>query len=100
MELLLLCKCTYLHPEYYSMCLKLVRLKIWKPYKDGNGRPEISEKEFDAVPYPNAHYSFGAEGDSYYEYLIKAYYQSNKKDTGAKNLYDKSIAGAKIHLLR
>ena len=44
--------------------------------------------------------SFGAEGDSFYEYLIKAYVQSGKRDTQAKDLYEASIRGAKKYLLK
>ena len=44
--------------------------------------------------------SFGAQGDSFYEYLLKAFYQSGKKDIEGKQMYDESLAGAKNHLVR
>jgi len=45
-------------------------------------------------------YSYGAEGDSYYEYLIKSYVQTGQKDEQAKEMYFESLAGAKKHLLK
>jgi hypothetical protein len=37
------------------------------------------------------HVSIGALGDSFYEYLIKAYLMSGKQDTEAKQMYDATI---------
>ncbi|CAG5102497.1 Oidioi.mRNA.OKI2018_I69.chr1.g330.t1.cds [Oikopleura dioica] len=45
-------------------------------------------------------YSYGAEGDSYYEYLIKSYVQTGLEDEQAKEMYFESLAGAKKHLLK
>ena len=42
----------------------------------------------------------GAEGDSFYEYLIKGYVQSGKRDHQAKDMYDRSAAGSKKWLLK
>ena len=42
----------------------------------------------------------GAEGDSFYEYLVKAYVQSGKRDYQAKDMYDQSVAGTKKWLLK
>lgn len=44
--------------------------------------------------------SFGAQGDSFYEYLLKSFYQTGGKDLAAKQMYDQSIIGAKKHLIR
>lgn len=44
--------------------------------------------------------SMGAEGDSFYEYLIKGYVQSGKRDYQAKDMYDQSAAGTKKWLLK
>lgn len=68
----------------------LLSNRISRPKKGSDGK-------WSAAPQSQT-ISFGAEGDSYYEYLIKAFYQSNRKDTDAKEMYDKSITGAK-HLL-
>ena len=37
------------------------------------------------------HVSVGALGDSFYEYLIKEWIISNKKDTDAKEMYYKAM---------
>ena len=62
-------------------------------------RPQRTGTKWTANPGSST-ISFGAEGDSYFEYLIKAYYQSNFKDLEAKRLYDESIVGAKKHLVK
>ncbi|KAF9295034.1 mannosyl-oligosaccharide alpha-1,2-mannosidase [Linnemannia elongata] len=41
----------------------------------------------------------GSRGDSYYEYLIKQYLQTGKKEHVYKEMYDEAIAGVKKHLL-
>ncbi|KAF9157035.1 mannosyl-oligosaccharide alpha-1,2-mannosidase [Linnemannia schmuckeri] len=41
----------------------------------------------------------GSRGDSYYEYLIKQYLQTGKKEKVYKEMYDEAIAGVKKHLL-
>ena len=37
------------------------------------------------------HSSVGALGDSFYEYLLKAWIQSGKTDTEARKMYDESL---------
>jgi hypothetical protein len=37
--------------------------------------------------------TFGAYGDSYYEYLLKQYIQSGKRDTRYKRSYDQAMDG-------
>lgn len=37
------------------------------------------------------HVSLGALGDSFYEYLIKTWVLTNKRDTQAKRMYDQSM---------
>ncbi|KAF9438703.1 mannosyl-oligosaccharide alpha-1,2-mannosidase [Entomortierella beljakovae] len=41
----------------------------------------------------------GSRGDSYYEYLIKQYLQTNKQEMVYKEMYDHAISGVKKHLL-
>ncbi|KAG0197985.1 mannosyl-oligosaccharide alpha-1,2-mannosidase [Mortierella sp. GBA30] len=43
--------------------------------------------------------SLGSRGDSYYEYLIKQYLQTGKKENIYKDMYDHAIGGVKKHLL-
>uniref|UniRef100_A0AC34FS13 Alpha-1,2-Mannosidase n=1 Tax=Panagrolaimus sp. ES5 TaxID=591445 RepID=A0AC34FS13_9BILA len=45
------------------------------------------------------HVSIGALGDSFYEYLLKQYLISGKKDLEAKKLYDDAIEAVENHLL-
>ena len=66
--------------------------RVSKPKKEVGGKWSASPQ--------SGSISFGAEGDSYYEYLIKAYYQTSKLDKDAKDLYDQSIAGAKKILVK
>ena len=42
----------------------------------------------------------GAEGDSFYEYLIKSYVQSGKRDDQALEMYKKTSIGTKKWLLK
>ncbi|KAF9429120.1 mannosyl-oligosaccharide alpha-1,2-mannosidase [Entomortierella beljakovae] len=41
----------------------------------------------------------GSRGDSYYEYLIKQYLQTSKKEPIYKEMYDHAIGGVKKHLI-
>ncbi|KAG0038695.1 mannosyl-oligosaccharide alpha-1,2-mannosidase [Podila clonocystis] len=49
--------------------------------------------------YHGAEIRLGSRGDSYYEYLIKQYLQTGKKEQVYKEMYDRTIAGIKKHLL-
>jgi len=70
----------------------LIANRVSKPRKEVDGH-------WSATPQSGS-ISFGAEGDSYYEYLIKAFYQTSKLDKDAKELYDRSIDGAKKILVK
>jgi hypothetical protein len=41
----------------------------------------------------------GSRGDSYYEYLIKQYYQTSEQEPIYKDLWEESLAGIKKHLI-
>lgn len=43
------------------------------------------------MTYISGHTSIGALGDSFYEYLIKAYIQSGGKDAEAREMYEEAI---------
>uniref|UniRef100_A0A7E4VWN9 alpha-1,2-Mannosidase n=1 Tax=Panagrellus redivivus TaxID=6233 RepID=A0A7E4VWN9_PANRE len=73
-------------------------------------RKTISEVDKPDGLYPNfinprtgrwcqKHVSVGALGDSFYEYLLKEYVMSGKKDVAAKKLYDEAIAALEAKLL-
>lgn len=42
----------------------------------------------------------GSRGDSYYEYLIKQYVQTNKSEEVYRNMYDRAVSGIKRHLVK
>lgn len=50
--------------------------------------------------FANKYYSFGAEGDSFYEYLLKMWLQGNKKEMWLRKMYDDAINGAILLLLK
>jgi len=41
--------------------------------------------------FANTHLTFGANGDSFYEYLLKAWLQGNKTEVLYRNMYDQAI---------
>lgn len=45
------------------------------------------------------HMSLGGLGDSFYEYLLKAWLQSNKEDTEAKEMYNDAVAAILEHMI-
>jgi mannosyl-oligosaccharide alpha-1,2-mannosidase len=48
----------------------------------------------------NAHVTYGARGDSYYEYLLKQWVQSGKRDVTSKRLYDLAIKDTLARLVK
>lgn len=42
----------------------------------------------------------GSRGDSYYEYLIKQYVQTNRSEAVYRDMWDRSISGVKKHLVK
>lgn len=46
------------------------------------------------------HMSMGALGDSFYEYLLKAWLQSGKEDNEARQMFDEAMDAAIKHLLK
>ncbi|XP_040391012.1 mannosyl-oligosaccharide 1,2-alpha-mannosidase IC [Cygnus olor] len=46
------------------------------------------------------HVSVGGLGDSFYEYLIKSWLMSDKKDSEAKKMYDDALEAIEKHLVR
>lgn len=45
------------------------------------------------------HMSIGALGDSFYEYLLKAWIQSNKEDNEARQMFDDAMQAILQHML-
>ncbi|XP_068015147.1 mannosyl-oligosaccharide 1,2-alpha-mannosidase IC [Melanerpes formicivorus] len=46
------------------------------------------------------HVSIGGLGDSFYEYLIKSWLMSDRKDSEAKRMYDEALEAIEKHLVR
>ncbi|EFN85019.1 Mannosyl-oligosaccharide alpha-1,2-mannosidase isoform 2, partial [Harpegnathos saltator] len=46
------------------------------------------------------HMSLGGLGDSFYEYLLKAWIQSGKEDIEAREMYDEAIAAITEHMIK
>jgi len=44
--------------------------------------------------------TIGADGDSFYEYLVKLWLQDGETDEKMWNMYDESVAGVELHLVR
>lgn len=44
--------------------------------------------------------SMGALGDSFYEYLLKAWLQANKEDNEARQMFDDAMQAVFVHMLR
>lgn len=49
--------------------------------------------------YQGENIRLGSRGDSYYEYLIKQYLQTNKKETIYETMWKESLQGVRKHLL-
>ncbi|KAI1231141.1 hypothetical protein IHE44_0008074 [Lamprotornis superbus] len=56
-------------------------------------------KLFSAFPTTD-HVSIGGLGDSFYEYLIKSWLMSDKKDSEAKKMYDDALEAIEKHLVK
>uniref|UniRef100_A0A9J2PPD1 alpha-1,2-Mannosidase n=1 Tax=Ascaris lumbricoides TaxID=6252 RepID=A0A9J2PPD1_ASCLU len=54
----------------------------------------------DSGTWTGTHVSLGAMGDSFYEYLIKSYIQSNKNDTQAWRMYTETIDAIEKQMVR
>jgi Glycosyl hydrolase family 47 len=50
--------------------------------------------------FANQHLTFGANGDSFYEYLLKTWIQGGKKEPVYRAMYDKAIQGLHATLLQ
>ena len=61
-----------------------------------NSSLSVAQSDFDDIQtifffFFAEHTSIGALGDSFYEYLLKAWFQSDKLDTEAREMYDEAI---------
>lgn len=54
----------------------------------------------DSGKYQGKYIRLGSRGDSYYEYLLKQYLQTNNKESIYWKMYKESVEGVKKHLVR
>ena len=68
--------------------------------RDGLIPLNLKEKRNGRAYFSSKVVSFGAMGDSAYEYMLKRWLQGGKKDMKLRDLWDKSINGMHHHLLK
>lgn len=54
----------------------------------------------DTGKYQGQNIRLGSRGDSYYEYLLKQYLQTNDQEPVYKAMYDEAMEGVKVHLVQ
>ena len=74
-------------------------LQIMKKNNPGNGLFPIKVSIVDGS-FTDNYITFGALGDSFYEYLLKVWIQGNKKEMWLREMYDKAINGVIDLLLK
>lgn len=60
----------------------------------------IAKSDGKIYPGVGASFSFAAEADSFYEYMLKLWLQGNKKEQKYRDMYDRSIDAMHEHLLK
>lgn len=87
------------NPKYRDRALKIRDvIKKASPRPDGLYNNYMNLETGQWLPRPS-HISMGGLGDSFYEYLIKAYVQSDGQDTEAYQMYLKAIKGFEDKLI-
>ena len=78
--------------EYERKALKVI--DVMEKMKDSDGLYYLYVKNQSKKPaYGNKRISFGAMGDSFYEYLLKLWLQSGRKDSKYRRMYDEAMDG-------
>lgn len=77
-------------PEYESQSMKA--LQVMHSKNPANGLFPIKVNINDGN-FADSHVTFGALGDSFYEYLLKVWLQGDKKESWLREMYDKAIDG-------
>jgi len=79
------------NPALEAKCMK--SLQLMNKRQPANGLFPI-KIGIDNGNFADQTITFGALGDSFYEYLLKLWLQGNKEETWLRNMYDKSMEGA------
>ncbi|KAJ9510291.1 hypothetical protein QJQ45_015764, partial [Haematococcus lacustris] len=61
--------------------------------------PDFSWLQVEAMACHTPHMGLGSPSDSFYEYMLKQWLVSNKRDTGLLDLYVASMQGVRRHML-
>merc|ERR1740129_2172681 len=74
--------------------------KVDKFYERVRGQPSIDGLWPNCFEKAKGKIHFGADSDSFYEYLLKVYIQGGEKDTSLWKMYDEAVAGMEKHLVK
>ncbi|KAK4050154.1 mannosyl-oligosaccharide alpha-1,2-mannosidase [Microbotryomycetes sp. JL201] len=85
------------NPIYWQKAEKVIDIIRKLKSKDGLVPIFVSPQSGDFVM---SEIRLGSRGDSYYEYLLKQYLQTNRVDRVFKDMHDKAMSGIKRHLLK
>jgi len=83
-------------PKYLAKVMK-IRDYMQKKQKDKGLYPNYIDPKTGA--WGTRHVSLGALGDSFYEYLLKAWLLSGKKDTTARVMYDEAVKALEANII-
>lgn len=83
-------------PKYEEKSMKPLQLMRQRRPSSGLFPIKIS---IDDGSFADSHVTFGALGDSFYEYLLKVWLQGGKKETWLREMYDAAMDGVMDKLL-
>lgn len=84
-------------PEFEAKAMKA--LQVMRTKRPGHGLYPIKVSLSDGS-FVDRHVTFGALGDSFYEYLLKVWIQGGQKEMWLRDMYDESVNGVVDVLLK
>jgi len=84
------------NPKYAAAAMRVMKLLHEQPMVHGMAPTYLSPK---TGRFTNAVITFGALGDSYYEYLVKQWVYTGKQEVWLREMYDKSVDGMTSYML-
>jgi hypothetical protein len=85
------------NPSYEDISMKAIKLMAAKSPKHGLYPIKVG---FSRAEFTDSTVTFGALGDSFYEYLLKLWLQGNREEMWLRDLYDRAIDGVISVLLK
>ncbi|BGP14426.1 hypothetical protein JCM10213_004549 [Rhodosporidiobolus nylandii] len=85
------------NPVYWEKVEKVMEVIRSQPSKDGLV-PIFMRADTGSFVFSDVR--LGSRGDSYYEYLLKQYLQTNRTEPVYKTMHDEAMGGIKTHLLK